>query len=285
MNAMTPTARAVLDALHEAPAAAAELRQRLGRSRSAIDKALADLAHNQLAAKSDQDRWAPTDQAPPAGPDNDAAVATDEVHLPAPVDIPSDTLADDAAMAAEHATSDSNHIGSPEDAGLAHAVEETIPTEVKICRGCQAQMPMVCPTCGSKTTSYCADCRRQQPARRRGSGQPEILSSGLPKLGRGELVHLVRNVMRTQPLPDHLGMTGWTAGRVAVFLPGRSTGAIGNALERLTTTGVAVLLGETPKRYRLATGDDSDDPSEVDDTTLASDEDAITPTVPASHQQ
>jgi hypothetical protein len=64
--------------------------------------------------------------------------------------------------------------------------------------------------------------------------------------------------MRTQPIPNHLGITGWTPGRIAIFLPGRSTGAIGNALDRLTTNGTADLLAEAPKRYRLRhDGDDA----------------------------
>jgi hypothetical protein len=314
VNTLTPTAQAVLDALREAPAAAPELRQRLGRSRSAVDKALADLARHQLAVKTDNDTWILTDPAGPPGPDNAIApdlpsasgeeAAPDDDATSDLVQAPDDeyssadeqTTADErladnqvapvllntldtqdggltAAIDEPAAANSDPQGGSPRDADPATAAdaqaealagaqaraesEESVAAQVKICRGCQAQLPGVCPTCGSKTTSYCAHCRRQLPARRRSSGQPDILSTGLPKLARGELAGLVENVMRTHPLPDHLGMTGWTTGRVAIYLPGRSTGAIGNALERLTTTGVAELHGDAPKRYQLTATDDN----------------------------
>src|SRR6266498_3245682 len=90
------------------------------------------------------------------------------------------------------------------------------------------------------------------PQMRRGEpGEPQILSNGLPKLRPGELEAMVEKVLREHPVPHHIGVTGWTAGRVAVFLPGRSTGAIGNALRKLTTTGVAELIGDNPERYPL----------------------------------
>jgi hypothetical protein len=62
-------------------------------------------------------------------------------------------------------------------------------------------------------------------------------------------------VLRQQPLPNHVGITGWTAQRVAIYLPGRSTGAIGNALNKLTKTGQVELIGEQPMRYQLVTTD------------------------------
>jgi hypothetical protein len=110
-------------------------------------------------------------------------------------------------------------------------------------------MPLICPTCNAKTSSYCGTCRATR-ATRRASDQPQILSSGLRKLTRGELEHLVGEVIRTHPMPDHLGITGWTPARVGIYLPGRSTGAIANALDKLTTTGHAELLGTDPKRYQ-----------------------------------
>ena len=146
--------------------------------------------------------------------------------------------------------------------------EETPSTpdgDVKICRGCQSQMPKTCPTCWNKTSSYCGNCRRSGGL----NGTPEILSNGLPKLDRGQLAELVRDVMRTHPLPDHLGITGWTSGRIAVYLPGRSTGAIGNALDKLANTGTAEKLGDNPKRYRLRTTQPA-----PEQTTTAADETA-----------
>jgi hypothetical protein len=62
-------------------------------------------------------------------------------------------------------------------------------------------------------------------------------------------------VLRQQPLPNHVGITGWTAQRVAIYLPGRSTGAIGNALNKLTKTGQVELIGEQPMRYQLVATD------------------------------
>src|SRR6266536_3586314 len=104
----------------------------------------------------------------------------------------------------------------------------------------------------AENPSYCGKCRRTMPQVRRGEpGEPVVLSNGLPKLRPGELEELVAKVLREQPVPHHVGVTGWTGGRVAIFLPGRSTGAINNALEKLTKTGVAELIGDQPMRYQL----------------------------------
>ena len=116
----------------------------------------------------------------------------------------------------------------------------------KRCRGCQTLMPATCPACWQKTPSYCGACRRDRP-----DTEPQILANGLPRLRPGELPQLVGQVMRDNPLPEHLGVVGWTASRVAVYLPGRSTGAVGNALDKLTRAGTAQLIGEHPTRYRL----------------------------------
>jgi len=136
--------------------------------------------------------------------------------------------------------------------------EAEIEVEVKVCRGCGDQMPLICPTCNAKTTSYCGTCRATR-ATRRASGEPQILSSGLRKLTRGELEHLVLDVIRTHALPDHLGITGWTPARVGIYLPGRSTGAISNVLDKLAATGQAQLLGTDPKRYQPVPGHDEPD--------------------------
>lgn len=131
--------------------------------------------------------------------------------------------------------------------------------EPKLCRGCQAQMPKVCPGCWQKTPAYCGQCRKHLPQVRRGEpGEPMLLANGLPKLRHGELEAMVEKVLRDNPLPHHVGVTGWTSGRVAVFLPGRSTGAISNALRKLTKTGVAQLIGEHPERYQLVASAASD---------------------------
>jgi len=99
------------------------------------------------------------------------------------------------------------------------------------------------------------------PQVRRGEpGEPVILSNGLPKLRPGELEAMVENVIREHPLPAFAGVVGWTGGRLAIHLPGRSSGAITNALRKLTRTGVAELIGDDPERYQLKPTEQPDDP-------------------------
>jgi hypothetical protein len=139
--------------------------------------------------------------------------------------------------------------------------------DVKSCAGCQAQMPVVCPCCQRKTTSYCGNCRRNMPTRRGAPAEPQILANGLPKLRPGQLEGMVLDVLRSNPLPNHLGIVGWTAGRVAVYLPGRSTGAIIGVLNKLANVGTLEVISEKPLRYQLTettsptslTSDTSDD--------------------------
>ncbi|RZU76050.1 hypothetical protein EV384_4647 [Micromonospora kangleipakensis] len=151
-----------------------------------------------------------------------------------------------------------------DSAGQPTAVEEPIDASTagptgeeqeppKRCRGCQAQLAGVCPGCGQTTSAYCGACRRDQPHSRQ--GQPRILANGLPRLRPGELPQLVAQVMRDNRLPEHRGIAGWTASRIAVYLPGRSTGAIGQALDTLARAGTAQLIGEQPARYQLASAD------------------------------
>jgi hypothetical protein len=131
-------------------------------------------------------------------------------------------------------------------------------------------MPKICECCWQKTPAFCGTCRRTMPQVHRGEpGDPIILSNGLPKLRPGELEKLVEKVMREQPLPAFAGVIGWTGGRVAVHLPGRSSGAINNALEKLERTGVAELVGNKPMRYRLKPTDTttSDTPAPADGDT------------------
>lgn len=138
----------------------------------------------------------------------------------------------------------------PSDAGNAAGGGQ--PEQPKLCRGCRAQMPKICPCCWQKTPAFCGTCRKDMPQARRGEpGEPQVLSNGLPKLRPGELEDLVLKVMQEHPLPHHVGVTGWTGSRVAVFLPGRSTGAINNALEKLVRTAKAELIGDKPMRFTL----------------------------------
>lgn len=283
---LTPTAQAVLDALHRGPATTAELRHRTGRSRSAVDKALAELTKNGHTTKTTPldgpVRWtvSGTDEPPAPDPSADPDTAPDaEPGAQAPTDPEAadpvlsqpDTAHDTDLVPEPAGPTTPSDIANPTDPrteqpGPAHETTDPDPghapapeTEVKICRGCRTQMPAICPTCWQKTTAYCGTCRRTNPTRRGTGNGPQILANGLPKLARGELERLVTDVLRAQPLPDHLGITGWTPGRVAIHLPGRSTGAIANALDKLTTTGAAQLLGENPKRYQPTPTDDPPD--------------------------
>jgi hypothetical protein len=137
--------------------------------------------------------------------------------------------------------------------------------DVKICKGCQTRMPLICPCCGRKTPAYCSACQTKRPAARRSApGEREILTNGLPKLRTGELAQMVHKVMTEHPVPEYKGVRGWTSSRIAVFLPGRSTGAIGESLEKLANTGQAEFLGENPRRYVLIQPDTNTDNPDTD---------------------
>jgi DNA-binding MarR family transcriptional regulator len=292
MDNLTPAARETLRALTDQPGNVHEIARRTGRSRSGTDKALRELAKATLIVKLDggdpadgaPTRWQPTDhghtlaaglhpttpKAQPAQPETDQAEPGDTNAQPA-----GDSDGDPGTGSADPARpEDDQPTGHPAAAGTgdppatggqaettpAHNDQEASQAEAdqpKICRGCGEQLPRVCPHCWQKTPSYCGKCRKDMPQARRGEpGEPTILPSGLPRLRPGELEQLVLKVIRQQPLPTHVGITGWTAQRVAIYLPGRSTGAIGNALNKLTKTGDVELIGEQPMRYQpTATGD------------------------------
>ncbi len=309
MDKLTPTARLTLDALGAGPGNVHELCERTGRSRSATDKALAELAKTGLTAKVDDGpadgaptRWLLADQAEPeeseattqsGTPDQPATDTSTEVpelsgaagpdSQPTPQETtPSDTEpgpGDEAgpeavvgsvlvaASGVDTGAEDASSAGDPTDAGSqpdgdtqpANAQAQPEAEEPKLCRGCQAQMPKICPECWQKTPTYCGNCRKTMPQVRRGEpGEPIILSNGLPKLRPGELEALVQKVMQDNSLPHHIGVTGWTPGRVAIFLPGRSPGAIANALRKLTNTGTAELIDDRPERFQLKATDGAD---------------------------
>ena len=281
---LTPTAQLTLDALQHGPGNVHELAERTGRSRSATDKALNDLAKAALIVKVDNvgdsadgapARWqlanpaatdgdadtepGTPDQTDAAGQPADTAAPNDETQSPSGIDAPNAGDETDAAPEADAAPQDGT-TPLPDEQADGEAVSGRNQAEApKLCRGCQAQMPKVCEHCWQKTPAYCGNCRRTMPQVRRGEpGEPVILSNGLPKLRPGELEALVEQVMREQPLPAFAGVTGWTAGRVAVHLPGRSSGAIKNALDKLSTIGKAELIGDNPMRYQLKPTDQPD---------------------------
>jgi hypothetical protein len=142
-------------------------------------------------------------------------------------------------------------------------------------------MPKICEECWQKTPAYCGKCRRDMPQARRGEpGEPVILSNGLPKLRPGELEAMVAKVMREQPLPAFQGIVGWTGGRLAIHLPGRSPGAITNAMRKFATAGTAELIGDNPERYKL-TGTEQPDR----ETDSSKDTNSGTDGVPAEKNQ
>jgi hypothetical protein len=308
---LTPTARLTYDAIRDGgPGNVHELRERTGRSRSATDKALAELAKADLIVKVD-DGGDPADGAPARwqvadtiAADGEAAAPIDETATgdgpaeatpdqpPGPADPagaseaahdgPTDPASDGdspPAADAESGTTPATGDGQPGSDGDrteqpgGDGDQAAEPEPPKLCRGCQAQMPKICECCWQKTPAYCGKCRRTMPQVRRGEpGEPQILSNGLPKLRPGELEELVAKVLREHPVPHHVGVTGWTGGRVAIFLPGRSTGAINNALEKLEKTGVAELIGDRPMRYQLK-GSGPTDAEQSTDTSADADPD------------
>ena len=70
---------------------------------------------------------------------------------------------------------------------------------------------------------------------------------GGQRLGRGRLAEAVLDYLQANP-GDH-GPVG-----VAKALGGKSSGAVGNALGRLAEQGRAVLVGDSPRRYRASAG-------------------------------
>jgi DNA-binding transcriptional ArsR family regulator len=301
VDKLTPTAQKTYDAIREGgPANVHELCERTGSSRAATDKALASLAKAGLTVKVPSGD--PADGAPARWQLADPATAGEPAQPEAKEPEPALLEADRAEVGqTEHAVdaTDPMETGRPDiqvggtgrtdraptieagrptdadagtdpaaapDAGNGFtpdgAVEQAAePDPPKLCRGCQTQLPKVCPNCWQKTSAYCGNCRRTMPQVRKGEpGEPVILSNGLRKLRPGD-----------NPLPHHVGVTGWTGGRVAIFLPGRSTGAINNALEKLAKTGLAELIGDKPMRYQLAGADTTaiDEDSAAQDTAPA----------------
>lgn len=242
MDKLTPTQKDVVTALQAGAATITELGERTGRSPRALSKAVADLASAGHLAE----------RGPDGGGDETDG---DGEHEPrwALVD-PTDVAEDAAEATAPHADDDDGggHAATDAQADLTDQPEQTGQGEVKVCRGCQAQLPQVCPTCERATLSYCPACRMSREQRRR-NGEPEVLLSGLPKLRPGELRKLVLDVMTTHALPDHHGVVGWTSGRIGVYLPGRNQHAIALALDRLVELGSAEQIGESPRRYKPVT--------------------------------
>jgi hypothetical protein len=105
---------------------------------------------------------------------------------------------------------------------------------------------VTCPTCG-----HTRRIRRPSATGRRtgGTGRAtgEINSDGSVKLGKNGLRNLVEAFMRDLG-PGHR-LSPVTVGRE---LGGRSSGACGNAMDKLTEAGVLVLASEAPREFAMA---------------------------------
>jgi hypothetical protein len=103
-----------------------------------------------------------------------------------------------------------------------------------------------CPTCG-----HTRKIRRPSARRTTGTGTGrttgEINSDGSAKLAKNGLRNQVEAFMRDLGTGHDV-----TPGIVARQLGGRSSGAVGNAMARLTEPGVLVLVSEAPVKYALA---------------------------------
>jgi hypothetical protein len=303
MDKLTPSAQRTLDALKTGPGNVHELADRTGLSRSTTDKAINVLAKADLIVKVDDGgdpadgapaRWQlagpapaddettqpePTDDGEATEPDTDVAdpaeadaTTPDQASDPAPSGdspqqpqdpqpVTDDSSTDAGPDADAPADSEATPDGDAEPDGEQKPAEAEPP---KLCRGCQTQMPKICESCWQKTPAYCGTCRRTMPQVQRGEpGEPVILSNGLMKLRPGELEAMVAKVMREQPLPAFAGIVGWTGGRLAIHIPGRSPGAMTNAMRKFAKEGKAVLIGDDPERYQLT---DTAQPDAATDT-------------------
>ena len=101
-----------------------------------------------------------------------------------------------------------------------------------------------CPTCG-----HTRKIRRPSARRTTGTGRTtgEINSDGSAKLAKNGLRNQVEAFMRDLGTGHDV-----SPGIVARQLGGRSSGAVGNAMARLTEPGVLVLVSEAPVKYALA---------------------------------
>lgn len=87
--------------------------------------------------------------------------------------------------------------------------------------------------------------KKQQTSKNDSAGKLAHNTNGGPKLRSGELRGQVEDELRDHPTSERSPV------EIANKL-GRSSGAVANALDKLTDDGVAVRTSDKPKRYRLA---------------------------------
>jgi hypothetical protein len=104
-----------------------------------------------------------------------------------------------------------------------------------------------CPTCGHTRKVRRPSARRAAATTGTGRTTGEINTDGSAKLGKNGLRNQVEAFMRDLGTGHDV-----TPGTVARELGGRSSGAVANAMARLTEPGVLVMTSEAPVRYALA---------------------------------
>lgn len=87
---------------------------------------------------------------------------------------------------------------------------------------------------------------RRQPARWSLPATDDTPVAAREKLRRGELAAMVADYVASHPDEE------LSPRQVARALGGRSPGAVGNALDRLTMTGTVIRVSEAPVRYRTS---------------------------------
>jgi len=103
-----------------------------------------------------------------------------------------------------------------------------------------------CPTCGH-TRKIRRPLARRAAATGTGRTTGEINTDGSAKLAKNGLRNQVEAFMRDLGTGHDV-----SPGTVARELGGRSSGAVGNAMSRLTAEGVLVMTSEAPVKYALA---------------------------------
>jgi predicted transcriptional regulator len=251
-------------ALHARPGGTAEeLSTDVGIGRSTAAKILARWIGDGTAVrvpsegKRSASRFAiptPVDVAPA---DTPGETATAEVNphgaqqTPLHETDPIATAADAGSDTEADADRDGKHLDG-EDGGLAAVAG---PPDVPADAHAAAQAPVEEPATTSKADVAADTLADDGSDSTAGTAAPNAAVTGRsPRLAPGALHGMVEDYLRDHP-DEEFGPT--KIGREL----GRSTGAVGNALERLVTSGYAVRTKDRPKRYALATAEGSGDGS------------------------
>ncbi|WP_300015882.1 MarR family transcriptional regulator [Pseudonocardia sp.] len=254
-------------ALHARPGGTAEeLSADAGIGRSTAAKILARWVAEGTAArvptegKRSASRFAiPTpDDATPADITRGTASATADPpgaqQTPSPDTAPAATTADTGTEA--DADRDGHHHDGTDGVPAAEAGSPDVPPDAD-----SAVPEPVDGEPGTATTSE-PDVAADTPVDDGSDGTAEteatraVVTGRSPRLAPGALHGMVEDYLRDHP-DEEFGPT-----KIGHEL-GRSTGAVGNALERLVTSGYAVRTKDRPKRYALAKTEGSDDGSET----------------------